>query len=162
MKVRTYFAGAALVAGAVLIGACSSEAPPAESAAMPPAASAPAASSTPRVFFTEPADGATVKSPVHLKFAVEGQGLDISPVPAGEVTTARPGMGHHHVGVDTECLPPGTEIPKAAPWVHFGNGSNEIDMQLPPGSHKLALEIGDDLHTTIAGLCTTITVNVTE
>jgi hypothetical protein len=112
------------------------------------------------VFFIEPADGATVKSPVKLRFGVEG--VELAAVPAGEVTTARPGMGHHHVGVDTECLPPGTVIPKAAPWVHFGNGSSEIDMQLPKGEHKLALELGDDLHTTIAGLCTTITVNVTE
>ena len=132
--------GAAALMAAVLIAACSSEA-------------------TKRVYFVEPADGASVKSPVHLKFAVEG--IEVSPVPAGELTTARTGMGHHHVGVDTECLPPGSVIPKASPWVHFGTGAAEIDMQLPPGQHKLALEIGDDLHTTIAGLCTTITLNVT-
>jgi hypothetical protein len=114
----------------------------------------------PRVFFTSPADGATVKSPVKLVFGLENYTL--AAVPPGDVTEVRPTTGHHHVGVDTECLPPGTAIPKAAPWVHFGNGSKEIDMQLPPGKHKLALEIGDDKHTTIAGLCTTITVNVTE
>jgi len=163
MTIRTYLAGVAALAGAILIAACSSEAPApkTEDAAPvggPPAAAASTASSTPRVFFVEPADGATVKSPVKLRFGIAG--YEISPVPAGEVTTARAGMGHHHVGVDTECLPPGTVIPKAAPWVHFGNGTNEIDMQLPPGQHKLALEIGDDMHTTIAGLCSTITVNV--
>lgn len=139
MKVEQILYGVAALAGAMMIAACSSEAPH-------------------RVFFVEPTDGATVKSPVKLKFGVEG--MAISPVPAGDVTTARAGMGHHHVGVDTECLPPGTVIPKAAPWVHFGNGSAEIDMQLPPGTHKLALELGNDMHTTIAGLCTTITVNV--
>ena len=158
---RTILSGLAAVAGAVLIAACGSE-KPAETASSAPAATPaapPTMAAAKRVFFVEPADGATVKSPVHLKFGVEG--VELSPVPTGEVATARPNMGHHHVGVDTECLPPGTVIPKAAPWVHFGNGSSDIDMQLTPGQHKLALELGDDLHTTIAGLCTTINVNVT-
>src|SRR5262245_2281329 len=145
----------------VLIVACSSESKPSESSSAP--ASAPAASAAPsggRVFFVEPKDGATVKSPVHLVFGVEN--FMIMPVPEGTVTSARPGMGHHHVGVDTDCLPPGTEIVKAAPWVHFGKGDNQMDMQLPPGQHKLTLEIGDDQHKTQPGLCSTITVNVTE
>lgn len=139
MNISRRVAVLALVIGA---GAC---------AAGPPAS---------RVFFVEPRDGATVKSPVHLQFGAEN--IQIAAVPAGTVETSRPGIGHHHVGVDTDCLPPGAEIPKAAPWVHFGTGSAEIDMQLPPGQHKLALEIGDDLHRTLPGLCTTITVNVTE
>jgi len=53
-------------------------------------------------------------------------------------------------------------IPKAAPWVHFGDGKNEIDMQLPPGKHTLVLQIGDDKHTTLPGLCSTITVTVSQ
>lgn len=162
MTVRTTLSGVAALAGALVVAACSSEPAPAEPPAATPAATPPAAAAAPakRVFFVEPADGATVKSPVKLRFGIEG--YELSPVPAGEVTTARPNVGHHHVGVDTECLPPGTVIPKASPWVHFGKGDAEIDMQLTPGSHKLALELGDDLHTTIAGLCTTITVNVAQ
>ena len=111
-----------------------------------------------RVFFAEPKDGATVKSPVHLVFGIENFG--IAPVPAGTVESVRPNVGHHHVGVDTDCLPPGTEIPRASPWVHFGKGDNMMDMQLPPGPHKLALEIGDDKHTTIPGLCSVINITV--
>ena len=99
-----------------------------------------------------------MKSPVHLVFGIEN--FEIAPVPAGTVETVRPNIGHHHVGVDTDCLPPGTEIPRASPWVHFGKGDNMIDMQLPPGPHKLALEIGDDKHTTIAGLCSVINITV--
>jgi len=150
-----------LLAAVALTGACRSEpaAPPASSEPPPAAASAsPAASGGPRVFFVQPQDGATVTSPVHLMFGVEN--FEIAPVPAGTVETVRPNMGHHHVGVDTDCLPPGTEIPRASPWVHFGKGDNMIDMQLPPGPHKLALEIGDDKHTTIAGLCSVINITV--
>jgi hypothetical protein len=154
-----------LLASAIAAGACSSEAPPAGTAESGGAGSAPAATTSSsgggrRVFFIEPQDGASVKSPVRLRFGVEN--FQIAAVPPGEVKEARPDMGHHHVGVDADCLPPGSVIPKASPWVHFGDGKNEIEMQLPPGKHTLALEIGDDLHTTLAGLCTTITVNVTE
>ena len=112
-----------------------------------------------RVFFVEPRNGATVTSPVHLKFGA--QGVEIAAVPQGEVTKARPGVGHYHVGVDQPCLPPAMTIVKGTPsWVHFGDGKSEIDMQLTPGKHKLALQIGDDLHNTMPGTCTMITVNV--
>ena len=33
-------------------------------------------------------------------------------------------------------------------------------MQLPPGMHKLMLQLGDDMHRAVEGLCTSITVNV--
>ena len=70
-------------------------------------------------------------------------------------------MGHHHLGIDMDCLPAGTEIVKGTPsWVHFGTGATEIDVQLTPGAHKLTLQLGDDLHRTIDGFCQTITVNV--
>jgi hypothetical protein len=134
---------------------------PSEPAASTPAPAASAAGTAgPRVFFVEPQDGATVKSPVRLRFGIEN--YELAAVPAGTVEKSRPNVGHHHVGVDTECLPPGTVIPKANPWVHFGDGKNEIEMQLGPGQHKLALQLGDDTHTTIEGLCSTITVNVVE
>jgi hypothetical protein len=138
-------------------GATGAAAPAAAPASTPPATSA---ASGPRVFFVEPQDGATVKSPVTLKFGLEN--YELAAVPQGTVETARPNMGHHHVGVDTECLPPGTEIPKANPWVHHGNAATEMTMQLTPGPHKLTLQIGDDKHVTIPGLCQTITVNVAQ
>lgn len=114
--------------------------------------------SGPRVFFIQPLDDTTVMSPVSLEFGSEN--FTIAAVPPGTVTETRPTLGHYHVGVDTDCLPTGTAIPKAAPWVHFGDGKNIIDMQLPPGMHRLTLQVGDDLHRTIEGLCETITVNV--
>jgi len=113
----------------------------------------------PRVFFIEPKNGAQVSSPVHMKFGAEG--IEIAAVPPGDVTKTRPGVGHYHIGVGVSCLPPGRTIVKGTPsWVHFGDGKSEIDMQLTPGRHKLALQLGDDLHNTIAGTCQIITVTV--
>lgn len=117
--------------------------------------------SNPRVFFVEPQDGATVKSPVHLKFGIEN--YQLAAVPPGEVTTSRSAMGHHHVGLDQDCLPAGTTIVKGTPsWIHFGDGKTEMEMQLPPGRHKLTLQLGDDQHKTIEGLCQTVTVTVAQ
>jgi hypothetical protein len=112
-----------------------------------------------RVFFVEPKTGATVTSPVHMKFG--STGVQIAAVPPGDVTTARPGIAHYHVGIDQNCLPPGKTIVKGTPsWVHFGDGKSEFDSQLTPGKHKLALQLGDDLHNTLPGACSVITVNV--
>ena len=114
-----------------------------------------------RLFFVEPKNNATVTSPVHLKFGSEG--IEISAVPAGDVKTTRPGIGHYHVGVDESCLAPPKTIVKGTPsWIHFGDGKSEIDMQLTPGKHKLALQLGDDLHNTMPNTCATITVNVSK
>lgn len=157
MSVRRLLPAGVLIATLGVAG-CAAEAP--KEAASQAAAAPAATSASARVFFVEPQDGATVKSPVALKFGVEN--YQLAAVPQGDVTEARPGMGHHHVGVDTDCLPVGSPIPKASPWVHFGDAKTAIDMQLPPGSHRLALQLGDDKHTTLTGLCSTITVNVAE
>jgi uncharacterized protein DUF4399 len=112
-----------------------------------------------RVFFIEPKNNATVSSPVHMKFGSEG--IEISPVPPGDLKDTRPGVAHYHVGIDQECLPPGKNIVKGTPsWVHFGDGKDVFDSQLTPGKHKLALQLGDDLHNTMPGACQVITVNV--
>ncbi len=157
MKATTYLALVALPI-AITVGACTSEPKPAEKAA-PAAAPAPAPPpAAPRAFFAEPADGATVTSPLKMKFASEG--VAISPVPAGDITEVRAGMGHYHLAIDTDCLAPGGEIKKGEKWIHYGKGDTEADTQLSPGSHKLTLAIGDDKHMQIPGACTTITVNV--
>jgi hypothetical protein len=113
-----------------------------------------------RVFFKEPANGATVKSPVRVVFASDM--FTIAAVPEGEVQQVRANTGHYHLGVDTDCLPVGSEIPKADPWIHFGKGNDFIDMQFKPGPHKLVVQAGDDKHVTMTGLCETISITVTE
>ena len=112
-----------------------------------------------RVFFVEPKNGATVTSPLHMKFGSEN--IQIAAVPQGDVTTARKGIAHYHVGLDQNCLPPGKNIVKGTPsWVHFGDGKDVFDTQLTPGKHKLSVQLGDDLHNTLPGTCQTITVTV--
>lgn len=165
MKVRTSLAGFAALAGAMVLAACSNSSEPAKPAESTPA-SAPAAAAKPaaggaRVFFIEPMDGASVKSPVHFRFGAEG--ITIAAVPPDPVTTVRPNTGHFHLGVDTDCLAPGTEIVKGTPtWVHFGKGDDQFDSQFTPGQHKVSLQIGDDKHVTMPGFCSTITFNVTQ
>jgi uncharacterized protein DUF4399 len=155
-----------LTAAVTVTAACTSSSPeskPAESTPAPAAAPAPAApaatSGSPRVYFAEPANGAMVKSPVHVVFASDQ--FTIAAVPQGEVKEVRANTGHYHLGTDTKCLAPGSVIPKADPWIHFGMGNNSIDMQLTPGPHTLVVQAGDDKHTTITGLCETINITVT-
>src|SRR6476661_4520848 len=114
---------------------------------------------TAKVFFIEPKNNATVSSPVHMKFG--SSGIEISPVPPGDLKETRPGVAHYHVGIDQACLPPGKNIVKGTPsWVHFGDGKDVFDSQMSPGKHKLSLQLGDDLHNTLPGTCQVITVNV--
>jgi hypothetical protein len=159
MRIR-WFTGLVLSASLALIIGCGGEpARQAESTAAAPAASATAAGgAVGRVFFVSPKNGATAKSPVAFEFGSEM--LTIAPVPEGEVADVRAGTGHYHLGVDADCLPAGTVIPKADPWVHFGKGNNTIDVQLTPGAHKLSVQAGDDKHATMTGLCETINITV--
>ena len=160
MRMRT-LAGLALAAtSALVIGCGGGPAKNAESTAAPAAEASHEGHTCGRVFFASPKDGATVKSPVAIEFGSDM--FTIAAVPAGEVTSVRAGTGHYHVAVDADCLPAGSVIPKAAPWVHFGDGKNVIEMQLTPGPHKLTVQAGDDKHQTMTGLCETINITATE
>jgi hypothetical protein len=158
--------GVAVAAVTFSMAACGGSTPQTESES--PAATAPAAdehaghAAGGRVYFVSPKDGDTIK-PLHT-FEFGSDMYNIAAVPAGEVTEAqvRADTGHFHLGVDTECLPPGEIIPKADPWIHFGTGNNNIEMQLKPGPHTFSVQAGDDMHRTVAGLCETITVTVAE
>jgi uncharacterized protein DUF4399 len=145
--------GALVLSVSIAVAACGGSSPESRQSAAPGGG---------KVFFAEPKDGATVKSPVHIVFGSDM--FTIAPVPPGEIApeAVRANTGHFHLGVDTDCLAAGSVIPKANPWVHFGQGNNSIDMQLTPGPHKLVVQAGDDRHATMTGLCETITVNVTE
>jgi len=104
------------------------------------AAARTAAPENATVYFLSPANGATVSSPVTIRFGLRGMGV----APAG-VTTAN--TGHHHLLVDVETLPPDNlPIPNDANHRHFGLGQTETELTLPPGQHTLQLVLGDALH----------------
>ena len=115
------------------------------------------AQSEPQVFFVTPTNGATVTSPVAFEFG--SLNLTVSPVPE-EVDQPRAGVSHYHIGFYTDCLSVGEEIPRADPWVHFGDGSATFETLLEPGDHTFAVPVGDDEHRTLEGLCSTITITV--
>jgi Domain of unknown function (DUF4399) len=121
-------------------------------------AAMPAPSTAPRVFFANVEDGDEVVSPVHLEFGIENFEI----VPAQTPPVVEEGKGHHHLAINAGCKPAGEAIEKAAPWVHFGDGSSSFDVQLPPGPAELTLQVGDGEHRTLdePGLCATIHVTV--
>jgi hypothetical protein len=92
-----------------------------------------------RVFIIEPQDGATVSSPVTVKFGIEGMEI----APAG---TDKPNSGHHHLLIDTEVTDFSSAIPKDDVHIHYGKGQTEATVELKPGKHTLQLLLGDKNH----------------
>ena len=156
----------AVVALVLALGACAADPEPAAEPEMEsePAMASEPASMDPRVFFVSPEEGGTysASTPVTFQFGIEN--YDLSPVP-DVVEEPRGGMGHHHLGLDTDCVPEGVVIPRDDPtWVHFGDASATIDMMLEPGEHSFVLQLGDDEHRAQAdeGLCARVTIQVEE
>ena len=110
----------------------------------------------PAVRFIEPADGATVKSPVKVKFGITG----LTVAPAGTAPNDKT-KGHHHVVVDGAVVPLGTVVPADERHIHFGKGQTEADLKLKPGKHTLTLQFADGAHRSFgAAVSQTISVTV--
>ena len=90
------------------------------------------------LYFISPQDGATVKSPVTVRFGLRGMGV----APAG---VAIENTGHHHLLIDAELPPQNMPVPADANHVHFGKGQTEASVTLAPGRHRLQLLLGDHL-----------------
>jgi hypothetical protein len=90
-------------------------------------------------YIIEPADGATVTSPVRVVFGLKGAGI----APAG---IDLPNTGHHHLLIDTRLANFDEPIPADAQHRHFGLGQTETTVELAPGRHTLQLVLGDNLH----------------
>ena len=84
------------------------------------------------VSITEPADGATVSSPV--KVCMETHGVEVEPAKKG----VNDGKGHHHLLVDVD-LPADLSKPigKDANHVHMGDGSTCKELKLDAGEHTI-------------------------
>jgi hypothetical protein len=92
-----------------------------------------------KVFIIEPKDGATVSSPVSLKFGIEGMEV----APAG---TDKPNTGHHHLIIDSAITDFSSALPKDETHIHYGKGQTEASIELKPGKHTLQLILGDKNH----------------
>jgi len=95
-----------------------------------------------RVYFIAPDHGATVTSPVTVRFGLEGMGV----APAG---IDQEKTGHHHLLIDVdESNMPAMDMPLPTTdhVVHFGGGQTEVDIELEAGEHTLQLLLGDHRH----------------
>ena len=145
----------------LLVGvACGAPAePPAEEPAAEVAPEA-APAAMPRVFFSNLEEGGSYTSPLIIEFGIED--FSIEPVGDGAINE---GAGHFHLAVDTECGLQGVVIPQGGGYIHFGDGSAQIEMQLDPGEHTLCLQIGDGEHripegADLSGLTQSITITI--
>jgi hypothetical protein len=93
------------------------------------------------VYIISPQNGATVTSPVTVRFGLKGMGI----APAG---VKFDNTGHHHLLIDTELSQVKLDAPLPATdkIVHFGKGQTETVVTLTPGKHTLELLFADYLH----------------
>ncbi|GFE78120.1 rod shape-determining protein RodA [Steroidobacter agaridevorans] len=106
------------------------------------------------VYFIAPVDGATVTSPVTVKFGLKGMGI----APAG-ITFDN--TGHHHLIIDADLPPAGAPIPTDANHMHFGKGQTEATLELKPGKHTLQLLLGDFGHVPHDPIVTSKKITIT-
>ena len=90
-----------------------------------------------------PANGATVTSPVTVRFRLVHYGV----APAG---TNVDRTGHFHLLIDNEAGAPGTIIPADSMHIHYGKGQIEVTVPVPLGRHTLRAVLGDHTHKVIS------------
>jgi hypothetical protein len=91
------------------------------------------------LYIISPKDGATVKSPVTVRFGLRGMGIAPAGVPMENT-------GHHHLLIDAAPPPFDQPVPADANHLHFGKGQTEASVTLTPGKHTLQLLLADHLH----------------
>ena len=91
------------------------------------------------VYFISPADGATLSSPVTVRFGLENMGV----APAG---IDKQNTGHHHLLINTGLPPLDQPVPSDDQHRHFGGGQTQTTLELAPGTYTLQLLLGDQNH----------------
>ena len=93
------------------------------------------------LYIIVPTPGATVKSPVTVRFGLAGMGV----APAG---VEKEKTGHHHLLIDTGIseIDMRQPLPTTDKIKHFGGGQTETIVELAPGKHTLQLLLGDENH----------------
>jgi hypothetical protein len=106
-----------------------------------------------KVFFIEPKDGATVTSPVKVRFGLEGMKI-------GTLGDLTPGHGHHHLIINGKPLAKGEVVPADKTHIHYGKGQTEAEVDLAPGTYTLTMQFADGAHRSY-GPEMSATVNIT-
>ena len=96
------------------------------------------------VRFAQPADDATVSSPLNVVMAATGLVVE----PSGAINE---GAGHFHILVDTDFVAAGQIIPTDDQHLHYGKGQLTTSFELTPGEHTLRLQFADGAHKALEG-----------
>lgn len=115
-----------------------------------------AAAGTRAIAISEPANGATVTSPV--KVCMVAHGITVEPAKKG----VNEGHGHHHILVDTN-LPKDLSkgIGKDAQHIHMGDGSKCKEVKLDAGIHVIRALFAKGNHVPYdPAITATVIVNV--
>ncbi len=103
-------------------------------------AALPAIPAGAKVYFKNLKNGQTVKSPFKVEMGVKNIKVDS----AGNIVA---GEGHHHILIDAgDSVAAGQVIPKDEQHMHFGKGQTSATLTLPPGKHRLTLQLADGIH----------------
>lgn len=136
----TMRASVALLAACLATGLTSA---PAQTPSAPPQ-TAPGQTPSPagaKLYFINLKDGQQVTSSFLVQFGLSGMGV----APAG---VEKPNIGHQHLLTDAALSGEELKQPIAMDdkHRHFGTGTTEAMITLPPGTHKLQLVLGDWSH----------------
>ena len=93
--------------------------------------------------FVEPADGATVTSPLVIRFRLADAETGAGAMKRMQGPGAEP---HVHLVVDSPPAEPGALVPSDGRHRHFMHGERQTTLQLQPGDHTLQLVIAGANH----------------
>lgn len=100
----------------------------------------------PKLIVEPPLPGPLARGAVLIPFRVEN--LRILPVLGAGALTLSPRVGHLHVTVD--------DLPWR--WGEFSDNNTIVVVGLPPGQHKVLIELADPEHRVFTGQTVTFTV----
>jgi hypothetical protein len=100
----------------------------------------------PKLFVDAPLPGPLARGAVLIPYRVEN--FRILPVLGSGAVTISPRVGHLHVSVD--------DLPWH--WGDFGDNQIIVVVGLPPGQHKVLIELADPEHRVLTGQAVTFTV----
>jgi len=139
---KTFFGGVTLAAACALLADSAGAQSAMEAAALFPLANEPA----PKLFVSPPLPGPLARGAVLIQYRLEN--FRVLPVIGESALNVSPRAGHLHVNVDD------------LPWVWADtSGTNTIVVNgLPPGEHKVRIELADPTHRIYTGETVTFTV----